>query len=142
MKKIILYAAFIQSLIATSGSLYFSEIMKLTPCTLCWYQRICMYPIAIIMLIGLYNKDTNVHKYVIPFSLTGLLITIYHNLLIYGILSDPIVACSLQETCSITIRKWFGFITIPLLSLTAFTVINILMILYMKMKAIDAQPKI
>jgi disulfide bond formation protein DsbB len=130
MKKLMLFIIWLQAIVATLGSLYFSEIMHLTPCTLCWYQRICMYPLAAIMTVGLFRKDTKIYSYVFPLSIIGLIIAGYHNLLVYNIISEKIVTCTAGVPCGLTIMKWFGFITIPLLSFTAFLIINSLMILY------------
>lgn len=141
MKSIYLKLAFFQSVIAMAGSLYFSEVMKLIPCTLCWYQRICMYPLVVILGMGLVNNEKKIYKYVLPLSLAGLIIAIYNNLLIYQVIPETETACSIGAPCSTILISWFGFITIPLLALTAFSIINILMILYIKTKDID-QPKI
>jgi disulfide bond formation protein DsbB len=76
------------------GSLYFSEVMNFAPCVLCWYQRILMYPLALILLVGIWKKDKNVDSYVLPFSILGFLIALYHNLLYYNIsqFSSPTLA--------------------------------------------------
>ena len=120
--------AYLQSLIATLGSLYFSEILKYTPCTLCWYQRIAMYPIVVLLLISILTKDKNVYKYVLPLSITGTLISLYHNLLYYNIIKDNIIPCATGVSCTTRYVEYFGFITIPLLAFIAFNVINICML--------------
>ena len=132
LKKNLLYIAFAQSLVATSGSLFFSEILKLPPCVLCWYQRICMYPIVVLLAITIYTGDKGVAKYVLPLSITGLLIGIYHNLLYYNILSEAAAPCILGVSCTTKQIEWFGFITIPLLSLIAFAIITIVMVIYQR----------
>src|SRR3989344_5301181 len=86
---------FLVSAAATLGSLYFSEILKLPPCVLCWYQRIFMYPIAFISGIALYRKGKSWAWYVLPLALIGLAVAIYHNLLYYGILPESIQPCTL-----------------------------------------------
>lgn len=119
--------AYIQSLIATLGSLYFSEILKYPPCTLCWYQRIAMYPIVILLLVSILTKDKTVYRYVLPLSITGTLISLYHNLLYYNVIKDNIIPCATGVSCTTRYVEYFGFITIPLLAFIAFNVINICM---------------
>lgn len=128
----ILHIAFVQSIIAMLGSLYFSEVMKLPPCVLCWYQRIAMYPLVIIFAVGLLRKDKTAVWYALPLSVTGLLIAIYHNLLYYGILPESIQPCTLGVSCTTKFFEWFGFVTIPFLSLVAFTIITTCLIATIK----------
>ena len=132
LKQNLLYLAFALSLVATAGSLFFSEILKFPPCVLCWYQRIAMYPLVVLLAIAIYTGDKGVAKYVLPLSVTGLLIAIYHNLLYYNILPEAAAPCILGVSCTTKQIEWFGFITIPLLSLAAFAIITILMVIYQK----------
>lgn len=134
LQKYILHIAFIQALLAMLGSLYFSEIMGFPPCVLCWYQRICMYPLVVILLIGILKKDPNVYLYALPFSLIGLVIAIYHNLLYYRIISDGGTSCSEGISCTAVYFEWLGFITIPFLSLMAFILITACLIIFKKLK--------
>lgn len=133
IKKYILYIAWVQSLVAMSGSLFFSEVMKLPPCILCWYQRILMYPLTVIIAVGILRRDKGIYQYALPLSITGLAIAIYHNLLYYGIIPESIQPCRLGISCTTRQIEWLGFITIPLMSLTAFTVITICMLIFRKM---------
>lgn len=126
------YVAYAQSLAATLGSLYFSEIAGFPPCVLCWYQRICMYPILAIMTIGIIRKDRNVPYYVLPFSVVGMAIGIYHNLLYYNIIPESNAPCILGVSCTTKFIEWFGFVTIPLLSFSAFALITACMIFLLK----------
>ncbi len=132
MAKNLIYLSFAQALIATLGSLFFSEVMHFTPCTLCWYQRILMYPLVLILAVGILRKDKKIYQYVLPLSLIGLTIAIYHNLIYYHILSENLLPCVQGVSCTTRFFAWFGFITIPILSLTAFTVITLLMLIYRK----------
>ncbi len=125
-----LYFAWIQSLVATFGSLYFSEVMHLVPCTLCWYQRIAMYPLAVILGIAVYRQDSKVRMYAVPLAVIGLLIAVYHNFLYYGMLAESYATCSAGVSCTTKTISWLGFITIPLLSCIAFSVILILVLLF------------
>lgn len=108
------------SLVATLGSLFFSEVMLLPPCELCWYQRICMYPLVVISSVGLLTRDRRVTSYLWPLVLAGLAIAVYHNLLYYHLIPESITPCSKGVSCTSRQLEWLGFITIPLLSLSAF----------------------
>jgi disulfide bond formation protein DsbB len=124
------YVAWFQALVATLGSLFFSEVMHLTPCLLCWYQRIAMYPMLLILTVGILLRDTRLKYYVLPLSLIGMSIGVYHNLLYYGILPESIAPCTAGISCTTKQIEWLGFITIPLMALTAFIVITLSMLFY------------
>ncbi len=128
----ILYIAWIQSILATLGSLYYSEIKNYTPCILCWYQRILMYPLVLIIAVGIYRKDKGLPFYVLPLSIPGMLIALYHVLLQKGILPEAIAPCSIGASCLTKYTGYFGFITIPVMAFTAFTVINICFLLHLR----------
>jgi len=130
----ILYVAFAQALVATLGSLFFSEVMMLTPCKLCWYQRILMYPLTVILAVGILRKDKRVWQYVLPLSILGWITALYHVLLYYGVIAENLVPCAMGVSCTTRYIAWFGFLSIPLLSLVAFSVINICMYLWIKTK--------
>ena len=132
VKKAAVYTAWIQSIVATLGSLYFSEIKHYTPCTLCWYQRIFMYPLVLLLAIAILRKDKQIHMYVLPMSVIGWGIALYHVLLQKGILPESIAPCILGASCTTKYVGYFGFITIPVMSLTAFSVIIIFMIIFLK----------
>ena len=129
----IIYAAWIQACVATFGSLYFSEVMKLPPCTLCWYQRILMYPLVLVIAVGLLRRDRGVSLYVIPISLLGFIVGVYHNLLYYRIIPEEIQPCTVGIPCTTVQIEWLGFITIPIMSLTAFSIINICMLTHRRL---------
>lgn len=118
------------AIFATLGSLFFSEVLKLQPCVLCWYQRICMYPLVIILAVGIYKKDKNIPFFVLPLSIIGTIIAIYHNLLYYKIIPESLIPCTLGISCTTRQIELIGFVTIPLISLIAFGAIDILMLLY------------
>lgn len=126
------YIAFAQASLATLGSLYFSELAGFPPCILCWYQRICMYPIVAILTVGILRKDKKVGMYVLPFSVIGMLIAFYHNLLYYNIIPESIAPCQAGISCTTKFIEWFGFVTIPFLSLAAFAIITVCMIISLK----------
>lgn len=119
----IIFLCFLVASIATLGSLFFSEIMQFIPCNMCWYQRIFMYPLVIIFLIALLYPDDKVFKYSIGLVLVGLAFAIYHNLLMFGIIPESMVPCVQGVPCSTRYLDWFGFITIPFLSLVSYGLI-------------------
>lgn len=124
-KWILVFTVWFITLLSTLGSLFFSEVMGLPPCQLCWYQRICMYPLVFIFLAGLFTFERSLLRYSFPLSVTGFLTAIYHNLLYYKILPKSASPCSQGISCTTVQLEWLGFITIPLLSLTAFSLILI-----------------
>lgn len=125
------YITFSLALISTLGSLYFSEIMKLPPCVLCWYQRIAMYPIVAITAVAIIRKQPKeLPYYVFPLSLTGLIIAVLHNLLYYKIIPESAAPCIQGISCTTKFFEWFGFITIPFMSMIAFAFITLCMIIY------------
>ncbi len=120
------------SLVATLGSLYFSEVRGYEPCTLCWYQRILMYPIVLISGIALFQKNARIAMTTAVFAAVGGSISLYH----YGIqklsfLSDSAPACG-GVSCTGQYINYLGFITIPFLALVAFLLILITSLFMMK----------
>ena len=124
----IIFLCFLVVSIAILGSLFFSEVMEFIPCTMCWYQRIFMYPLVLIFLINLLYPDDKVFKYAFPVVVVGLLFAIYHNLLMFGIIPESAVPCTSGVPCSTEYINWFGFITIPFLSLASYLMIFSLLI--------------
>jgi|SRR5690625_2011311 len=121
--KLFMQLIFLVSLIATLGSLYFSEIRMYLPCEMCWYQRIIMYPIVLISFIGLIRNDMNSRIYIRVFSGIGILTSAYHySLQKVSFFADSLPACTGVD-CTVQYINWFGFITIPFLALTAFVLI-------------------
>lgn len=121
----VLFTSWLVSAVATLGSLFFSEVMKFPPCILCWYQRICMYPLAIILLVGLFPFERKAVKFALPLAVIGWGIAFYHNLLYYGILPESAAPCVQGISCTTVQIQWFGFVTIPLMSLIAFSFITV-----------------
>lgn len=123
-----LFLAWLVSIVAVGGSLYFSEILGYEPCSLCWYQRIFMYPQIILLGIMAYRDDKKMIGYVIPLNVIGLLIAAYH----YGKQKIPalseILPCRVGVPCEQDYINWLGFITIPFLALIAFILILVLLI--------------
>ena len=117
------YAAWIIALAATLMSLFFGEVMKLPPCTLCWYQRICLYPLTVVIAVGIAFRDTRLNAYALPFAVAGLGFAVYHNLIYYGVIPEALSPCSEGVSCSTRQIEWLGFITIPLMALVGFLAI-------------------
>ncbi len=122
--------AWVGSIVAMLGSLYFSEILRYPPCVLCWYQRICMYPLVAILAVGIINRDKLIYRYALPLSLSGLAIAVYHNLLYYKILPESAAPCLAGVSCTTKFIEWFGFLTIPLLAGLGFLTITIFLLLF------------
>ena len=130
ISKNALYLALVQAIVAMLGSLYFSEVAGYPPCVLCWYQRIVLYPLVAILIVGILRKDTLVYMYVLPLAIIGWGISIFHNLLYYKIIPEAAAPCKLGISCTTKFIEWFGFVTIPLLSFLALSIIIILMYMY------------
>lgn len=131
----ILLFAWVVSLIATLGSLFLSDVLGFPPCTMCWYQRICMYPLTIILLVGLIRQEKLSIFYSAPLVFVGLFWSIYHNLLIFDIIEESLTPCSFGVPCSVKYINWLGFIDIPMLSFFAFMLIaTSLIVVYKKEK--------
>jgi disulfide bond formation protein DsbB len=124
-----IFSAWLVASVATLGSLFFSEVMMFPPCVFCWYQRICMYPLVVILIAGLFPVSKSVIKFSVPLALIGWVIAVYHNLLYYKILPESAAPCVRGISCTTVYFEWLGFITIPLLSLVAFSAILILLYL-------------
>lgn len=108
------------SLVASLGTLFFSEVMHLPPCNLCWYQRIAMYPLVAVLTVGILSRDRRVTAYAWPLVGFGLLIAVYHNLLYYQVIPESLSPCREGVPCTTRQIEWLGFIGIPFLSLFAF----------------------
>lgn len=132
INNVLLYLAWTISLVATVGSLFFSEVMQLPPCVLCWYQRIAMYPLVFVIGAGIIMRDRQMKNYALPLSLGGLAIAIYHNLLYYNLIPESITPCAAGISCTSRQIEWFGLITIPLMALAAFGAITLCLLLVNK----------
>jgi disulfide bond formation protein DsbB len=119
-----LWLAFLVAAIATGGSLFFSEVANYVPCELCWFQRICMYPLSIITLLAAIFDDPRVARYLLPLPVVGAGVAVYHLLVENGVVGQ-------SRSCLISApggcaTKWineFGYVTIPTLALTGFLLV-------------------
>jgi disulfide bond formation protein DsbB len=100
--------------VATLGSLYYSEVANFTPCKFCWYQRIAMYPLALILVIATVRRDLAVRRYAIPLALVGLALSVYHYQL--QLFPDQASACDVEAPCTTKEVEELGFVTIPFMA--------------------------
>ena len=124
-----LWLAALVAIVATSGSLYFSEVAHFVPCALCWYQRIAMYPLAVILAIAAWRGDVDVRRYVVPLAGIGALISLYH-IGVERLPGLPTGSCSLDVPCDLIWVERFGFVTIPVMALAGFLAIITLLVAY------------
>jgi len=135
-----LYLGWIVALVATGGSLYFSEVVGFLPCKLCWFQRIFMYPLAIVLGVASFRQDRTFAIYALPMTVIGGLIALFHYL------EQKVPGFGLPDICRAGIPcetqwiNWFGFITIPFLALVAFALITILMALVRRPSQAELAP--
>lgn len=125
----LIFGAWLVASVSTLGALFFGEVMQLPPCVLCWYQRICMFPLVLILPVGLFPLDRKIVRYALPLAAIGWLFAVFHLLLIAGVIPESIQPCTQGVPCSEKVIEWFGFVTIPLLSVVAFSTIIALLVL-------------
>jgi disulfide bond formation protein DsbB len=137
-----LAGAFVVAALAMAGSLYFSEIAHFEPCRLCWYQRIAMYPLVVILGIAAWRRDVRVRRYAVPLAVIGAIIATYHYALEWFPSLDSGV-CAAATPCTVVWFRELGFITLPYLALSAFGLIVALLWLARVPEPADvAQPRI
>lgn len=125
-----LYFAWVVALIATLGSLFLSEVLGYIPCKLCWFQRIFMYPLSVVLGIACFRNDSHIAYYAMPLTVIGGCLSIIHySEQKFGLVTK---LCHTGIPCSGHYINWFGFITIPSLALLAF--ILILLFLWKSLK--------
>jgi disulfide bond formation protein DsbB len=116
-----LWLAWVVAAVATLGSLYFSEVAHYVPCELCWFQRICMYPLSVILLVAAVRRDRAIWVYAGPVAAVGAAVAIYHTQL--TAFPDQASFCSTTVPCSTRYVWEFGFVSIPFMALAAFSFI-------------------
>lgn len=126
----LIFTCWILATVATLGSLFFSEVMGLKPCVLCWYQRIFMYPLVVILLVGMFPLDKRVVRYALPLAIIGWLFAVYHYLVYSGYIPEGLQPCDQEASCAEINLELFGFITIPMLSIMSYTAIIALLIMF------------
>ncbi len=126
-----LWVAWVAAFVATLGSLFYSEVIHFLPCRLCWFQRIAMYPMSVILLIGAIRKEALVRIYALPFAFGGLGLSIWH----YLTQTFPSLeggSCDPNNPCSAKYVDVFGFVSIPFMAGAGFTLIAVLLIFYVR----------
>jgi disulfide bond formation protein DsbB len=123
----VLSLAWLFSLVATLGSLYFSEIVGFVPCLLCWYQRIAMYPLVVVLGVAALVGDRGAWRYALPIAAVGAVISIYHVLIQYRPELD-VVTCTVDVPCTARYLSVFGFASIPFMAGSGFLGISALML--------------
>lgn len=124
----ILFASWTVAFVATLGSVFFSHVMEFAPCVLCWYQRIFLFPLVLVLAAGLFPFDGKAARYALPLVIAGWLTALYHNLLYAGIIPENLQPCSQGASCTEEYIELFGFLSIPMMSLLSFTAIGALLI--------------
>ncbi len=125
----LVFGAWVIAASATLGALFFGEVMQLPPCLLCWYQRIFMFPLALLLPLGLAPYDRKIIRYALPLAVIGWGIAVFHQLLVAGWVPKSFEPCARGVPCSKTVIEMFGFMTIPWLSIAAFSAIIVLLLL-------------
>ncbi|MDH4053003.1 MAG: disulfide bond formation protein B [Rubrivivax sp.] len=119
----LIFACWFVATASALGALFFSEVMGVPPCVLCWYQRICMFPLVVLLPLGLFPFDPKVVRYALPLAAIGAAVALFHVLLLQGLIPEDIQPCTQGVPCGQNPIEWFGFLGIPHLSLAAFLVI-------------------
>jgi disulfide bond formation protein DsbB len=120
--------AFVVATVATLGSLYLSEVANFVPCRLCWYQRIAMYPLPVILGVAWWKRDDGVRRYALPLAVIGMAVSTYHILVERFPSLEESGVCEVANPCSLRWVERFGFITIPTMALAAFALISGLLV--------------
>jgi disulfide bond formation protein DsbB len=118
-----LFLAWMVALLATAGALFLGEVMGMTPCVLCWYQRIALFPLVVVLGMGLFESDGRSGRYAMPLAWAGWGIALYHCLLFWGVVAEGLTPCGKGGSCADADLQVAGVVPIPLLSLIAFTAI-------------------
>ncbi|TAK42434.1 MAG: disulfide bond formation protein B [Betaproteobacteria bacterium] len=125
----LVFGAWLIAGVSTLGALFFGEVMQVPTCALCWYQRIFMFPLALVLPLGLFPFDPKVVRYALPLAAIGGLIAVYHVLVVAGVIPEALQPCTLGVPCKEQVIVWIGFVTIPLLAAAAFAAIVVLLCL-------------
>ncbi|MDH3326581.1 MAG: disulfide bond formation protein B [Gammaproteobacteria bacterium] len=129
---VLIFICWLIAMAALFGSLFMSEVMGLKPCVLCWYQRIFIYPLAVLFLVGMFSPDRSVIRYTLPLAVIGLGFAIYHHLLYSGFIPESMQPCGEDLSCAEINLELMGFITIPMLSIFSYSVIVLLLLIFRK----------
>lgn len=125
----LLLAVWLLAVASTLAALFIGEVMGKTPCVLCWFQRIFMFPLAVLLTIACYRSDFAVWIYALPLAVIGWGVALYHCLLFVGVIPESLKPCSAGTSCSGADMMIFEIVPLPLISLVAFTAIVLLLVL-------------
>lgn len=126
----LLLAAWMVALLASAGAVFIGEVMGRQPCVLCWYQRIFMFPLAILLGMACFRSDASAWIYALPLSLPGAAFATYHVLVFYGLVAESLQPCTLAgPSCSGPGMTVFGILPLPLLSLAAFAAVTLCLVI-------------
>ena len=128
--------AWIVASMAMAGSLYLSDVVGLVPCLLCWYQRIAMYPLVLVLGVGLFRDDVGAWRFALPLPVVGLVIAAYHVALQLQPSLD-VVSCEAGAPCTVRYLAVFGFVSIPVMAGSAFLLITALLLV---LRMLEARP--
>lgn len=130
---VMLFGAWMVATASTLGALFLGEVMGYTPCVLCWYQRIAMFPLVVVLAAGLFPFDPRAVRYALPLAVAGLSLAVFHLMLVAGWIPESIKPCQQGVPCSDVQVVWLGFVTIPLLSVVAFaTIVGLVLAIHFK----------
>ena len=128
IRPIRIWLAWLVAAVAMAGSLYFSEDANFVPCKLCWFQRIAMYPLALLLLIAALRRDDGIRRYAVPLAVVGGAISAYHYLIEWRP-SLGTGSCDITAPCTVPWFRQFGFVSLPLMALCGFAAIIALLTL-------------
>ena len=129
---LILLGAWLIAVTATASALFIGEVMLMVPCQLCWYQRIFMFPLAIVLGMACFSDDRRGAVYALPLALGGTLMAAYHTLLVAGLIPKSWIPCSAGVSCAAQKLDILNGIQIPWLSLIAFFSITVLLTVFLR----------
>jgi disulfide bond formation protein DsbB len=125
---LLVFGCWLVATLSTLGALFFSEVMELPPCVLCWYQRIFMFPLVLMLPMGLFPFDAKVIRFALPLVGLGWGLSAFQALLVAGMIPENIKPCTRGVPCSEVQIEWLGFVNIPLLSFVAFSTMVALLV--------------
>jgi disulfide bond formation protein DsbB len=128
----LIFTCWLVAAASTLGSLFFSEVMGLKPCVLCWYQRLFMFPLVVVFLVGLFPLDRSVFRYALPIAIIGWCFAVYHYLVYSGYIPENLQPCGENTSCAEIDLELLGFITIPMMSILSYTAIILLLFIFRK----------
>lgn len=123
-----LFLAWLAAAAATLAALFIGEVMGYPPCPLCWYQRIAMFPLVLILAAGLFPLDPRCVRYALPLAVAGWLVALYHLALVAGLVPESAVPCRQGVSCRDQVVL-FGYLNLPLLSALTFSFIIAMLVL-------------